>query len=222
MAIGTLNEGPLHAALKAAYAANGGEQEVSVDGFVADAVRGGTIYEIQTGSFSGLYRKLSTLADQGPVVLVHPISHTTVIVKEDEPGKTRKSPKHGQLIHIVNELVYLPTLLEHPNFSVEVVLTKEQELRRYDPNKNRRRGGWRVVERRLLDIVEGYRLKSLDDLFEFQKTELAEPFGTRELATAMQIPVGLARKMAYCLREGGVTELCGKKGNALQYRRLCG
>jgi len=28
MAIGTLNEGPLHAALKAMYAANGGEEEV--------------------------------------------------------------------------------------------------------------------------------------------------------------------------------------------------
>ena len=56
MRIGTLNEGPLHAALKATYVANGGDAEVAIEGFVADAVRGGVIYEVQTGSFSGLTR----------------------------------------------------------------------------------------------------------------------------------------------------------------------
>ena len=82
MPIGELNEGPLHAALKAIYSANGGEQEVPVETFVADAVRGGVMYEIQTGSFSGLGRKMRSLADVGPVVLVHPIPASTVIVKE--------------------------------------------------------------------------------------------------------------------------------------------
>ena len=106
MSIGLLNEGPLHAALKAAYTANGGAAEVPVESFVADAVRGGVMYEIQTGSFSGLQRKMSTLADVGPVVLVHPIPQTTYIVKEEDGKESprRKSPKHGRLSHIVSEL----------------------------------------------------------------------------------------------------------------------
>ena len=84
MSIGILNEGPLHAALKAAYVANGGEAEVPVQTFVADAVRNGVMYEIQTGSFSGLGRKMAALAEVGPVVLVHPIAGTKTIIKQPQ------------------------------------------------------------------------------------------------------------------------------------------
>lgn len=221
MSIGILNEGPLHAALKAAYSANGGEEEVAVQTFVADAVRNGIMYEIQTGSFSGLGRKMSALADVGPVVLVHPIAQNTTIIKQpekpDEKVVTRKSPKHGALIHIVNELVYLPLMLNHPNFSVEAVLTQEREIRVYDPKKNRRRGGWRVKERHLVDIVEGVRLQSMGDLYNFLRVELPAPFSTRDLAFALDQPLAIAQKMAYCLRHAGETEVVGKKGNALLY-----
>ena len=224
MPIGELNEGPLHAALKAIYSANGGEQEVPVETFVADAVRGGVMYEIQTGSFSGLGRKMRSLADVGPVVLVHPIPASTVIVKEPaEPDgvvSRRRSPKKGALVHIVNELVYMPSMLNHDNFSVEVVLTVEEELRRYDPRKRRGRGGWRVLQRRLMELGEGVRLTRMSDLYQFLVDELAEPFGTRELADALRQPLYIGQKMAYCLREAGVTEIVGKKGNALQYRNI--
>lgn len=222
MTIGILNEGPLHAALKATYAANGGAEEVSVNGFVADAVRGGIIYEVQTGSFSGLKRKMTALIEDQPVVLIHPIAMNTTIIKEpkDEGDKVvrRKSPKHGRLIHIVNELVYLPELLNHPNFSVEVVLTEEEELRRYDPNKRRRRGGWRVHQRRLLNIAGGVRITEMSDLLNFLEGELAQPFTTQTLAEALGEPRHIAQKMAYCLRHSGAAEVCGKEGNALQYR----
>ena len=224
MSIGILNEGPLHAALKAAYVANGGEAEVPVQTFVADAVRNGVMYEIQTGSFSGLGRKMASLAEVGPVVLVHPIAKNKIIVKQpkEEGGKAevRKSPKHGRLVHIVNELVYLPQMLNHPNFSVEAVLTEEEEIRRYDPRKNRRRGGWGVQERRLLKISEGLRLNAMTDLYDFLTSDLSEPFGTRELATALDQPLHIAQKMAYCLRHAGVTEISGKQGNALLYRNI--
>jgi hypothetical protein len=224
MSIGILNEGPLHAALKAAYVANGGEAEVPVESFIADAVRNGIMYEIQTGSFSGLGRKMATLAEVGPVVLVHPIARNTTIVKESHPPSSkpaiRKSPKHGQLVHIVNELVYLPGMLNHPNFSVEVVLTEEREIRRYDPKKNRRRGGWRVMQRQLLEIADGTRLNEMSDLYDFLEEELPQPFGTKELACALRQPVALARKMAYCLRHAGVTEIVGKQGNALLYENV--
>jgi len=220
MSIGTLNEGPLHATLKATYVANGGDAEVPIDGFVADAVREGVIYEIQTGSFSGLGRKLSTLVERGPVVLVHPIAQTSYIVKLDDTGELlprRKSPKHGALISILNELVYIPKLLNHPHFSIEVVLTEEEELRRFDPKKNRRRGGWRVMERRLLKVVDGIHLESAEDLLGFLVRELDEPFTTRDLAEALDQPVAMARKMVYCLKHTQVADVIGKQGNTLLY-----
>ncbi len=223
MSIGLLNEGPLHAALKAAYAANGGETEVPVDNFVADAVRNGVTYEIQTGSFSGLQRKMRKLADLGPVVLVHPIPTNVYIVKQPKAtgGKVsrRRSPLHGELLDIVDELVYLPKLLKHPNFSVEAVLTEEESVRVYDKRKRRGLGGWRVVERRLLSIGEGLRINTAEDLLEFLEEELPDPFGTRELASALNRSVDLAQKVAYCLRHAEATEIVGKRGNALLYRR---
>lgn len=221
--IGTLNEGPLHAALKATYAANGGEEEVNVNGFVADAVRGGVIYEVQTGSFSGLQRKMSSLLEQQRVVLVHPIATNTTIIKmpQEEGGKPsrRKSPKHGRAVHIVNELVYLPALLNHPNFAVEVVLTEEEEIRYYDPMKRRRRGGWRVAERRLLNIAGGMRIDQMTDLLACLKADLPREFTTQDLAEALQEPRHIAQKLAYCLRHAEAAEVCGKVGNALKYRQ---
>jgi hypothetical protein len=111
-------------------------------------------------------------------------------------------------------------MLNHENFSVEVVLTEEREIRRYDPRKNRRRGGWGVQERRLLSISEGLRINAMTELYEFLQSDLEEPFGTRELADALGQPLHIAQKMAYCLRHAGVTEIAGKQGNALQYRNV--
>ena len=123
-------------------------------------------------------------------------------------------------MHIVNELVYIPQMLNHPNFAVEAVLTEERELRCYDPRKNRRRGGWRVLERRLVRIEEGLRINAMADLYDFLQADLVEPFSTRDLAAALAQPLHIAQKMAYCLRHAGVTEITGKQGNALLYRTL--
>ncbi len=52
--IGTLNEKPLHAALKEYYAKPDDQFEVSVDGFVIDIVQGDLLIEIQTGNFASI------------------------------------------------------------------------------------------------------------------------------------------------------------------------
>ncbi len=220
MGIGELKEGPLHATLKAAYAREG-EAEVPVGSFVADAVRDGVIYEIQTGSFSGLRRKLQTLLESSEVVLVHPIAQTTTIVRvPDDPGAAttrRKSPKKGSLINIVDQLVYIPELLAHPNLSVEVLLADIEEIRFFDPQKRRRRGGWRVHEKRLLQLKHQLRLNGPSDLLNFLEDELCDPYTVKELASALGEPVAIAQKMAYCLRHSGVSEMVGKKGHAHLY-----
>lgn len=223
--IGTLNEGPLHQALKALYLDADGEEEVGVGSFVAD-VRGAdaVLYEIQTGGFAPLKRKLATLLESHEVVLVHPIAAVRYIVKlpegEDEQATRRRSPKKGALANIAEELVSIPHLLEHPNFQLEVVLIEEDEVRVYDPGRVRRRGGWRVVSRQLTRVVDRHRIVGPEDLFSLVPGPLPEDFTTRDLAEAMGQPRWLAQKLAYCLRESGAVELCGKSGNALRYRRV--
>ncbi len=222
MTIGTLNEGPLHHALKALYGGEGAT-EVPIEGYVAD-VHGDddVLYEIQTAGFGSLKQKLARLLESYKVVLVHPIAETRYIVKlsEDELAtKRRKSPKRGAISHVLDELVSIPTLLNHPNFELEVVLIEEEEFRVHDPTRVRRRNGWRVVERRLVEVKERVRLRSIEDLFGMVKHPLPDAFTTRDLADAMEEPRWLAQKLAYCLREAGAINLCGKDGNSLKYRR---
>ena len=222
--IGMLNEGALHAALKEDYLGKTGLAEVPFGGFVADVVRDGVIYEVQTSSFSGLARKMSVLADLSPVVLVHPIpqSKHLVRVQDTETGEftRRRSPKRGAIVHILRELVYLPEMLKHPNFAVEVVLTEEEEMQTFDPKARRGRGGWRRKDRHLLNVLERYRVQSADELWAFVVEELPDEFTTAHLAASMGQPKALAQQLAYCLRHLGAVEVCGKTGNALNYRRL--
>ena len=222
-AIGTLNEKPLHAALKVWYARAGDQLEVLIDGYVVDIVRGDELIEIQTGNFAGIARKMLALVDRYRVRLVLPIAREKWIVKLAPDGETqlsrRKSPKRGAFEDVFHELVSFPELLANPHFSVEVLLTQEDEIRRYDGARAWRRHGWVVCERRLIDVVDRRLLDSPADASALLPTALAEPFTTADLARALARPRRLAQRMAYCLRRMGAIESAGKRRNAILYVR---
>jgi hypothetical protein len=222
--IGTLNEGSLHAALKEWYAQPSDQFEVSVDSFVIDIVRGDLLIEVQTGNFSSIKRKVRTLLADHSVRLVYPIAREKWIVRLAKDGSgdvlgRRKSPKHGVIEHLFEELVRLPRLLANPNLSLEVLLTQEEEIRYYDGRRVWRRRGWVIQERRLLDVVERRLFETPDDLAALIPSDLAEPWTTADLAEAIGQPRWLARKMAYCLRKMSAVEPVGKRGNAILYNR---
>jgi hypothetical protein len=221
--IGTLNESPLHAALKAWYTQPDDQPEVSVDGFVVDIVRGDLLVEIQTGNFSAIKRKLAVLTARHPVRLVHPIAREKWIIRLAHDGRShlsrRKSPKRGGFEHIFEELVRIPKLLSNPNFSLDVLLIQEEEVRRYDGRRGWRRHGWVTHERRLLEVVDQRSFETPADVCALVPPTLPEPFTTADLAAAIGKPRWLARKMAYCLREMGSLVPVGKQGNAILYVR---
>jgi hypothetical protein len=218
--IGTLNESPLHAALKAWYCRPGDRAEMEVDGFVIDLVRGDLLIEIQTSGFSGIKDKLVALTAHHPLRLVYPIPLEKWIVKQDGDGERigrRKSPKRGQVEDVFWELVSFPQLLAHPSFSLEVLLTREDEVRRHRPGRAWRRRGWVTEERRLLDVVSRHRFETPESLAPLLPDSLPEPFTTADLAAAIGRPRRLAQKMAYCLREMGTIDPAGKRGRAVLY-----
>ena len=221
--IGELNERSLHRALKERYAVDGSETERVVDGFVTDVVAGGRIIEIQTGSFGPLRNKLTRLLDAHPVTLVHPIAKDRYIVKAAAdpalPATRRRSPKHGSVFDVFPALVGIPSLLAHPNLTLEVVITIEEHVRAPRERRGRWRRDWTRVDRRLVDVVETHTFTSMADLFAMLDAQLPETFTTNDIAAAMRSTRNSAQQAAYCLREGGVIEICGKKGNALVYRR---
>ena len=219
--IGTVNEQALHAALKAWYARPGDAIEVPLDGFVVDIVRGDLLIEVQTRHFNAIKRKLTDLTARHRLRLVYPIARTKWIVRLAEDGQTalgrRKSPRRGRVEHLFAELVRIPRLLAHPNFSVEVLLIDEEETRRHDGARGWRRRGWVTQERRLLAVVGQRRFETPADLCRLLPEALPEPFTTAELALALGEPRWLAQKMAYCLRELGALAPAGKRSNAILY-----
>jgi hypothetical protein len=221
--IGLLNESPLHAALKEWYAGPGDRFEVTVDGFVVDIVQDNLLVEIQTGNFAAIKGKMTELTASHPVRLVYPIAEKKWIVKRSKDGSgemsRRKSPKQGQVEEVFWELVSFPQLLRRSNFSLEVVMIWEEEVRRYDGKRRWWRRGWVTEERRLLEVVGRQLFETERDMGELIPSGLDEPFTTAELGEVVGGRRRLGEKMAYCLRKMGVVKQVGKRGRANLYVR---
>ena len=99
-------------------------------------------------------------------------------------------------------------------------MTVEEEIRAVNGRRSRRRRGWVSLDRRLVDVVETYTIASMADLFAMLDADLPELFTTNDIATAMKSSRRLGQQAAFCFREGGVSEICGKNGNAMVYRRV--
>lgn len=218
--IGTLNEGSLHAQLKEWYRRPGDVMEYPVDGYLIDLVRGETLIEIQTGGLAPLRRKLERLLVCHPVRLVVPISLSRRIIRMSSGGEVlsgRRSPRSGRPEDVFSRLVSLPALLAHPQFSLELLLTHEEEHRRHEPGRAFRRRGWVVVGRSLVSVERSLTLATPHDAA-MLLPPMPDAFDTAELAAAAGCDRRLAQQMTYCLRAMGVLEPDGRRGRAVLYR----
>jgi len=218
-----MQERSLHAALKRWYARPRDRLEEIVEGFHIDIVRGKLLIEIQTANFSAVKRKLGRLVEKHRVRLVYPIAREKWIVRVAADGLTelgrRKSPKHGDALDLFRELVSIPELLAERNFSLEVLFTREEEIRRDDGRGSRRRRGWSIFDRRLLDVVDRLLIRRPADLRAFLPRDLPEQFTSSDLSDAAGCRLDLAQKITYCLRKMGAIAVIGKRRNAFLYAR---
>lgn len=223
--IGELSEGPLHAALKQMLAGPGDRVEVPVEGFVVDVLRAdGELVEVQTGAFAGLARKLDVLLDRHRVRVVHPVAAERRIVRVDVHGEVlsaRRSPRRGTAIDLFDKLVTFPSLLTHPNLTLEVLLLREDHVRAASPVTTRGRTR-DPGERRLVAILGRHEIRDVGDLLAMLPDLPDGPFSTRELAAVLGCRTVLAQRTAYCLREAGVLEPAGRRGHAPLHRLSAG
>jgi hypothetical protein len=206
--------------LKQWYARSGDRLEVPVDGFVIDIVRDDLLIEIQTSNFASIKSKLNNLTRYHRVRLVYPIVQEKWIVRSSSrngrEAVRRKSPKKGRMEDLFRELVSIPQLLLNPNFSLEVLMIRGEEVRRYNDGKRKVRRGWLIEGRRLLDVLDQHSFQLSADWLRFLPDGL-ESFTTSDLANRMNTRRDLAQKMAYCLREARMIDLIGKRGRANLY-----
>lgn len=217
-AIGTLREQGLHAALKLHLAQHGDRFEQEVDGYQIDILRGDLLIEVQTGNFSALRKKLGVLLEAHRVLLVHPIAAQKWIVRQDSRGRQvarRKSPKRGRLENMFDELLYIPQIIQHPNFAFRAVLTEEEEVWRDDGRGSWRRKHWSIVERRLLRVVTETEFAGEQDYLGLLPATLKTPFTHKQLAQALGVNTRQSTRVSYCLRKMGLLEEHSRQGREL-------
>lgn len=223
--IGTLAEGPLHAAVKQWLARPGDALEVPVGRFVVDLVRAdGELVEIQTGGFGPLGPKLDALLDQHRMRIVHPVPAERRIVRVDADGvvlSERRSPKAASVLEVFDRLVAFPSLVGHPHLTIEVLSCREDHVRGPAPTRtsgNRRRT--KDPGTRHLDAVLGsHEVRRPADVLGLLGADLPDgPFTTRTLAELTGAPTVLAQRVVYCLRLMELVEPAGKDGRAPLYR----
>ena len=216
-----MTEYSLHAEIKDWYSVLGGEVEVKVDDFIVDVVKDGLLIEIQTRNLFAIKNKLGKLLLTNPVRLVYPLSKVKWLVYVSISGefvKKRKSPKRKKIVDLFIELVHLSDLINDKNFSFEVLLIEEEELRCDDGKGSWRRRGISIKDRKLLKVFDRIIFEDRTDFLKILPNNLGVPFTNRVLAKELGISIRLAQKITYCLRKMNVLIIDGKKKRELLFR----
>lgn len=216
-----MTEYSLHAGIKEWYSVLGGQVEVKVDDFIVDVVKDGLLIEIQTRNLSAIKKKLGKLLLTNQVRLVYPIAKVKWIVYVSNSGefvRKRKSPKRGKIIDLFIEMVHLSDLINDKNFSFEVLLIEEEELRCDDGKGSWRRRGVSIKDRKLLKVFDMAVFEDRTDFLKILPDNLGVSFTNRVLAKKLGISIRLAQKITYCLRKMNVLIINGKKKRELMFR----
>ena len=216
--IGTENERSLHASIKKAISQPGDLFEIKIGNYIVDILRGDHIIEIQTTNFSSIKNKIRTLIINHPVTLVYPIPlirQITYVSSDGSVLSSRKSPRKGAPEDVFRELIRIPEIIMDSNFSLEILMIREEEIRCDDGRGSWRRKGVSIVDRKLLEIVESIRFEEPACFKYFLPDELETPFTNRILADRLNRSIYDIRKMTYCLKKMGVLTESGRQGNEI-------
>src|SRR4030042_6734589 len=217
-----MNESSLHSAIKEWYSLPRDKFEVKISQYVADIVRGDLIVEIQTMNFSAIKKKLENLVQKHKVRLVYPIAERKCIVHINKSGEVvsrRKSPGKGKLTDLFRELVRVPELIKEVNFSLEVLLINEEEIRIDDGRGSWRRRGASIKDRTLIGVNTRILFENSIDFLKLLPEELHETFTNKELAKSKKVSVRTAQQITYCFRRSGMIRIIEKRGKELVFQK---
>jgi hypothetical protein len=214
-------ETSLHRELKEFYCDDAAAREVSVRGYRVDAIVDGVLIEIQQASLSALRHKTKALLETHRVIVVKPLSALKTIIRLKSHGGptawTRVSPRHETLYHLFDDFVHFVHVFPHPQLTLEVLLTEQEETRVPRPKRRFRAKDFTVADRRLIAVRTRHVFQTNSDLCRILPSGLADTFTTADIAGLAEIPRWLAQKMAYCLRRTGAIVTAGKRRNAIVY-----
>lgn len=242
--IGRLGEKQMHAAIKRYICPDESFHEVRIDTgdavadnipdsdgkkrktrkFVADILRDGTIYEIQTGSFSPLKAKIKWILENTDynVVLIHPIAESkwiSTISRDGKIGHRKKSPKKESIRDIASELYFISEFIGSPRFSL-VVLVLVGEQYRKNIAKEGARPRYRKYELIPTALLRAHVFRSVDDYRIFLPDTLPELFTVKEYSKHSNIHGIDAYSIVKTLCALGFLTQSGNIGRAAAYKKV--
>lgn len=220
--ITTYMERSLHRALKSHFCPDEASHEVKIGRHVADACDGKTIFEIQTGSFSPLRKKLNFYLDNTDfnIVIVRPIAQNRRIFWLDEAsGEMKKAPrlssKHENLASGITDIHYISEFLENPRVEFCFILMEVDEIRLLDGYGKHKKIRATSIDRIAGEIYSINYIRSIEDVGNILLPLLPdEPFGRIELSNALKLK-GLKLWSAQKLLVENNILTCEKQGNKL-------
>lgn len=199
--IGIFNEKRVHRAIKKFVCEDENCFEVKVGSSVADVLSDNVIYEIQTGSFYPLTKKVATYLSSSDydIRVIYPIISKRKIVRVNkdtgEVLRSRISSQKQNPTKILPELVYLSDSLKNHRLSFEIYSIYAEEHRYSDEIHRYRKSGKRDSEIFPISLEGITVLETTDDFLSLLPEELTSntPFTAAEFTKV----TGIRGRRAY-------------------------
>ena len=196
MGIGTLAEKWQHQIIKRYLSEDPTDHEIPVATgrrFVSDVRIGKDAYEVQTGSFAPMAKKIAFYLESTDltVTVVHPIAKNRWLSWVDEQtseiSPAKKSPKHGRAEEILAELYPLIPYLSNPRLKFRLLILEVHDFKLLSNRQGRRKQDAQRYERIPLSLIDEIHLNAPEDFAQFLPNGLPSPFTVKEFSKATGI-----------------------------------
>lgn len=225
--ITTYMERSLHRTMKMKFCPDESRHEIKIGRCVADAFDGKTIFEIQTGNFSPLRKKLQFYLENTDfdIVVVRPIAQNRRIFWLDEAsGELKKAPrmssKHENLASGIADIYYINEFFGNPRLSFCFVIMEIDEVRLLDGYGKQKKIRATSVDRVAGEIYSVEYIKDKNDIRNVIFPLLPDkPFGREELSKSLKLK-GLKLWSAQKLLLETNLISCEKEKNKLVFQKM--
>ena len=225
--IGTLAEKRLHLIIKRYLCEDSDCHEVGVKDtrYVSDVRIGNDVYEVQTGPFYPMRKKIEHYLTHTDctVTVVHPVPVvkwvTWIDPKTNELTPRKRSPKKGRVEDLLPELYCLIPHLNDPRLRFRLLLIEAEDFRLLDGRSRDRKKGSSRYERIPLALLEELDFCSPSDYARFLPTDLPEHFTVKEFSTLTKIRGRDAYSAVRVLAALGLIQAAEPIGRSMAWRR---
>ena len=240
--IGTLSEKQMHAAIKRFICPDEACHEIPLDNgdrageldedgnkikkrkFVADILKNGNVYEIQTGALPPLTEKIKWILENTSynVTVIHPIAETkwvNVLSKNNDLDRRYRSPVKGKTGDVAPELYAFKDFADSPRFSFVLLFMEAEQYIKAETKKGRSRPKYKKYELIPVNLLRAQVFRKLDDYKIFIPDTLESEFTVKDFSASTKIRGRDAYLSVYSLCSLGLVEECGRIGRAKAFRK---